>query len=76
MLMAVLFSGCQKTDGTVAIVLWSGCGKNNSQDVMHAAVNHKIEIVNPDGALDGGKASIFICEGGCMLFKNHLFEKL
>lgn len=56
-----------------AILLLGGC-KNNHQEVMHAVVDHAIEFVHPDGALDGGKACIFVCEGGCILFKNHLFE--
>ena len=48
--------------------------KDNDLDCVKAVINRSVEIVNPEDALDGGKACIFVCEGGCVLFKNHLFE--
>ncbi len=48
--------------------------RDNDLDELRAAIDHSVETVTPDGQIDGGKAAVIVCENGCMLFKNHLFE--
>lgn len=52
----------------------AGGWEDNDGDELRAVIDHSVEIVSADGQLDGGKSRIFVCEGGCMLFKNHLFD--
>jgi hypothetical protein len=86
----VLLSGCLKGNGNnetrkdglestkydeiVFLTDEGDAWKDNALDDLHAVINLPVQINEPEGAIEGGRAKYIVGEEGCILFKNHLFK--
>ena len=48
--------------------------QDNALDDLHAVLNLPVERVTAEGELEGGLTTLFVGEGGGMVFKTHLYD--
>ena len=48
---------------------------DNTLDDLHAVLNVTVSPLKAEGELNGGRTGIVIGDGGCVIYKTHLFEQ-